>query len=39
MSKAILHYWAGRGRAETVRLMMAATGVEVNINKNINKNK
>ena len=24
---AVLHYWAGRGRAETVRLMMAATGV------------
>jgi len=25
---AILHYWRGRGRAETLRLMMVATGVE-----------
>ncbi len=26
---ATLHYWRGRGRAETLRLMMAATGVPV----------
>jgi hypothetical protein len=30
-SKAILTYFAGRGRAEIVRLTMAAAGVEVNL--------
>lgn len=27
-SKAVLTYWRGRGRAEIIRLTMAATGVE-----------
>lgn len=31
-NKAILTYFAGRGRAEIIRLTMAATGVQVNFN-------
>jgi hypothetical protein len=27
--KAILHYFDGRGKAEIIRLVMAASGVEV----------
>lgn len=31
-NKAILTYFAGRGRAEIIRLTMVATGVQVNFN-------
>jgi hypothetical protein len=38
--KAILHYFDGRGKAEIIRLVMAASGVEVILiyNKNISLN-
>ena len=34
-NKAILTYFAGRGRAEILRLTMATTGIEVILNKHI----
>lgn len=30
MSSAILYYFDGRGKAEVIRLVMAAAGVKVN---------